>query len=105
MNNPTPQQLAEVIKKLRLDNNFTQAQVGAKLGVSRSTVSNIERGESDIPYSMLINLATTYNMGVGKLLWMAQPDKVSVSKDVCAPSIKSQKSWIVRFGEFIFGND
>ena len=56
------------IRNLREDRDLTQKQMGIILSCSQRVYSNYERGDIDIPTSVLIKLADFYNVSVDYLL-------------------------------------
>ena len=60
--------VAEMIKKTRIEANMTQEEYGAKLGVSRQTVSSWENGRSMPDLQMLIDICNIYHISLDKLL-------------------------------------
>ncbi len=56
------------IRDLREDRDLTQRQMGVILNCSQRVYSNYERGDIDIPTSVLIRLADYYNVSVDYLL-------------------------------------
>lgn len=60
--------VAEMIKQTRTASNMTQEEYGAKLGVSRQTVSSWENERSMPDLQMLIDICNTYHISLDKLL-------------------------------------
>lgn len=56
------------IRDLREDRDLTQTQVAEYLNCSQRIYSNYERGEVDIPTSILIRLADFHNTSIDYLL-------------------------------------
>lgn len=56
------------IRNLREDKDWTQVQVAKHLNCSQRIYSNYERGEVDIPTSILIKLADLHNTSTDYLL-------------------------------------
>lgn len=56
------------IRNLREDKDLTQVQMGQILQCSQRVYSNYERGDIDIPTSILIALADFHNVSVDYLL-------------------------------------
>ena len=56
------------IRDLREDHDLTQKQMGELLTCSQRVYSNYERGDIDIPTSVLIRLADFYDVSVDYLL-------------------------------------
>ncbi|WP_339289177.1 helix-turn-helix transcriptional regulator [Paenibacillus sp. FSL E2-0201] len=60
--------ISERIKKLRVQNGFTQSQLGDAIGVSKVSVSGYESGKRVPDLSTLIRLADTFEVSVDFLL-------------------------------------
>ena len=60
--------LSEKIKRLRVENNFTQEQLAEKLNVSRSTISSWETGRSYPDLEMVIEICDCFNVSLDFLL-------------------------------------
>lgn len=58
----------ENIRSLRIDNNLTQKQIAAYLGISQNTYSQYEIGVLNYPIDVLMKLADYYNVSVDYLL-------------------------------------
>lgn len=58
----------ETIKKLRLDNNFSQEYMADSLGLSRPTYREIEKGERELTISEAQKLASIFGMSLNDLL-------------------------------------
>mgnify|MGYP000071183268 FL=1 len=56
------------IRDLREDKDLTQTQMGKILSCSQRVYSNYERGDIDIPTTVLIKLADFYDVSVDYLL-------------------------------------
>ena len=59
---------AENVKQLRSQFNFTQKQLGEKLGISASNISDWENGISRPEYENLIKLADIFDVTLDELL-------------------------------------
>ena len=55
-------EIGQRIKQLRLERGWDQLQLGTKLGISRSQMSNIERGERNIDLNKLKLLSNIFNV-------------------------------------------
>lgn len=62
------QKLSQTIKKLRLQNDFSQEFVAKKLEMSRPTYTQIEKGERDLRISEAQKLASVFSMSLKDLL-------------------------------------
>ncbi len=61
-------QLGQKIRYERLKNGFSQEDLEEKSMVSRRTISEIERGNADIRYTNLLQIAEALNMTLSELL-------------------------------------
>ncbi|WP_413219526.1 helix-turn-helix domain-containing protein [Tritonibacter mobilis] len=60
--------LNELIKRARLEAGLTLDQAAAKMGLSQSTMSRIETGETTITADRLVDLASAYGVSPSQLL-------------------------------------
>ena len=58
----------ENIRSLRIDNGYTQKQIGEHLGISQNTYSQYEIGVLNYPVDVLIKLADLYNVSIDYLV-------------------------------------
>ena len=56
--------IGQAIKKLRLDNDWTQEEVASQLYICRDAYGDIERGKTDICVSRLTQIANLYGVDV-----------------------------------------
>ena len=56
------------IRNLREDKDLTQSEMGKILSCSQRVYSNYERGDIDVPTTILIKLADFHNVSVDYLL-------------------------------------
>ena len=61
-------QLAANLHRLRTDHNYTQAQIGEQLNISRQAYSNYETGKRIPDIDMLIRIADIYEVTLEQLL-------------------------------------
>ena len=59
--------LGEQIRKLRSEQGFSQEEFAAEVGIDRSYMGGIERGERNIAALNLIKIAKALNIDVGLL--------------------------------------
>jgi transcriptional regulator with XRE-family HTH domain len=64
----SPKRFAMRLKQLRDDAGLTQAELAAKIGVSRGYLARLEMGRHDPPLSRLQALAKALKVDVAKLL-------------------------------------
>lgn len=58
----------ENIRSLRIDNGYTQKQIGEYLGISQNTYSQYEIGVLNYPVDVLIKLADLYDVSIDYLV-------------------------------------
>lgn len=58
----------ENIRSLRIDNGYTQKQIGEYLGISQNTYSQYEIGVLNYPIDVLMKLADFYHVSTDYLL-------------------------------------
>ena len=61
-------QLANNLRRLRTENNYTQEQISEKLNISRQAYSNYETGKRIPDIDMLIRIADIYEVTLEHLL-------------------------------------
>lgn len=59
---------SENLKKLRIDNNYTQTSLADKLGISRTSLSYYENGVSEPDLHNLILIAKFFNISIDDLV-------------------------------------
>lgn len=67
--------IAKNIKKLRMDQGLSQAQLAEKLNVTRQTISSWERGNSFPDVGMLVQIAEALNAEVNDLIYPTAKQK------------------------------
>ena len=67
--------------KLRKANNFTQEQVAEYLGINRSTYSNYELGEREMPFELLERAADLF--GCDLVLLLEENKELILQKQRC----------------------
>jgi len=67
-NDPASQVLCERVTDLRQRNNFTLDQLAAASGVSRSMLSQIERGQANPTLAVTFRIAQAFGMSIGELV-------------------------------------
>ena len=64
---------------LRVDNDMTQQQVADYLVCNRLVYARYERGQREIPVSMLIKLAKLYNTSTDYILGLVDCKKILIN--------------------------
>jgi transcriptional regulator with XRE-family HTH domain len=65
--NPNLVKLGEQIRKLRLEQGFSQESFAAEVGIDRSYMGSVERGERNVAALNLIKIAKALKVEVGQL--------------------------------------
>jgi len=60
--------LGNRIATLRLSAGLSQAQLGIKMGYSRTSITNLEAGRQDLPVHKIYELATIFKIEPGELI-------------------------------------
>lgn len=72
-------ELAENIKKLRIQKHLTQSELGKRVGVTTSTVASYETQERLPSIAVLIKLSAEFNVSIEYLLGINKNKTVDVS--------------------------
>lgn len=67
------------LKKLRLNNDMTQAQLAQKLGLTKSVISAYETGLRLPSYDVLIHIARLFKVSTDYLLGLEQKKEIDLS--------------------------
>lgn len=67
------------LKTLRIHNNFTQAQLAAKLGLTKSVISAYETGLRMPSYEILISISRIFKVTTDYLLGLEKKYEVDLS--------------------------
>lgn len=86
-----------VLKTLRLNEGFTQAQLAQRLGLTKSVISAYETGLRLPSYDVLIHIAKIFDVSTDYLLGLEHPQGIDLSglshaeKDALLRLIKAMK--------------
>lgn len=69
----------EKLKNLRIEKGFTQMQLAAHLGITKSVISAYESSLRSPSYDILIRLARTFGVTTDYLLGLEKGDVIDVS--------------------------
>ena len=79
---PSSTHLGDALRELRRRRGATLAEVAQKTGISRSFLSLVENGRSDITIGRLLRLVSFYGAQIADLLPQAEPhDPIVVRRD------------------------
>ena len=62
------------VKLARIENDLTQAQLAEQVGVTRQTISLIERGRYNPTLNLCMGIATAVNKTLDELFWVVEDD-------------------------------
>ena len=65
-------QLYNNVKKAREELAISQTELGKRCGVSRQTISSIERGDYHPSIVLVIKLAQIFNKSIEELFWLEE---------------------------------
>lgn len=65
------------IRDMREDNDLTQKQISSIISCDQSLYSKYERGEREIPLSLIIKLADYYNTSVDYLIGRTENPEIN----------------------------
>lgn len=60
--------ISNILKSLRLQNNLSQMELSKLANVSQSTIANIEKGRNEATTSTLINLSNYFKISIDYLV-------------------------------------
>ena len=65
--------LGTMLKRIRTDNKMLQADIASIVGKSSSAISRYEKGEAEIPATVLVDLCQHFNLSIDTLLGNQNP--------------------------------
>jgi transcriptional regulator with XRE-family HTH domain len=91
------EQLGKQIRKARIDAKVTQEQLARALRLTRTSVTNIERGRQPVMTHVLLQIATTLNTTITDLI--PATESVSPNRQVKSQLKKlpeQKREWVTR---------
>jgi len=73
-------ELAENIKKLRIQKHLTQSELGKRVGVTTSTIASYESQDRLPSIAVLIKLSSVFNISIEYLLGINKNKTIDVSE-------------------------
>jgi transcriptional regulator with XRE-family HTH domain len=73
--------ISKNVKSLRAKRNYTQGQLAKLAQIPRTTLTNIESGESNPSLSNVIKLANALNVGLDLLVSSPRPETILIRND------------------------
>ena len=86
------------LKKLRVENQFTQKEIAIRLGISRGRVSQIESGDTQLNSALARKFATLYGVTIDYLVDFKQEENKLIEK---INGIEFSKDEITEISNFI----
>lgn len=74
------------IKEARMRKRVTQTELGNKLGLTRSSIANVEAGRQRVQLHGIVQIATALQVDLGNLVPTSESDSISVD----APAFRGQ---------------
>lgn len=81
------EKIGELIKKLRTDNNLTQAEFADKLGVTYQAVSKWENGKNIPDIALLKEISKIFNVNIDEIISGEVKDKTSKKNKLLIPLV------------------
>jgi Predicted transcriptional regulators len=89
-------EIANRLAQLRKDQNLSQEELAAKIGVSRQAISNWERGEASPDTDNLILLANIYGKTIDEIL-TGNPPKVEATPETITSQENTSEQYATSF--------
>lgn len=83
------QEVGRIIRSERKSTSITQEELSKELNVSRTTITNIERGNQRIPLHLIYEMAIVLGIEIQRL--MPDPDRIVSKRDNLSISIGDKK--------------
>ena len=74
--------IGENIKQYRLQNGWTQQELGAKIGISKNAIGNYEKGFRSPKKDTMFDLANAFNISIDDLFPPIQKDSSSLTSSI-----------------------
>ena len=81
--------ISKNIKKLRLENGYTQSELAEKLNVTHQTISSYETGRTLPDINILSKLAEIYNVNIEELLYSSESEQKKLTNSIKITAIVS----------------
>ena len=82
---------SDILKELREDNDHTQAELAALLGVAKSTVSNWEQNKNEPSFEVLCKICDLYGTTADYLLGRTADDPLLRKRRIASLSEENQR--------------
>ena len=91
------EQLGLSLMKARRQRRLTQGRLAAAVSVSRTSITNIEKGRQIVPVHLLAKLAQTLNIPIGDLVPSNDSGELGGGVDLQLSALKpEQREWAAR---------
>lgn len=95
------EQLGRRVRAARLRKEMSQTDLGRAIGLSKSSLANIEAGRQDIPATRLVVLANTLDTTVGALCGDDSPATLPRVRVVTTAEVDCEEHGVIWTGEDI----
>lgn len=92
--------IGQLLRKLRIENNYTQDELANKLFLTRQAISRWENSKSIPDYETLLSLSKLYNISVDEILYGKEMNKSKIIKLFL--STINEKNKILKFRNTLF---
>lgn len=79
--NTTDMNIGKAIKIIRTEKDLSQKQIAAKINISQTSMSRIEKGLKNPRHSTILNIANSLNISVAYLMFRALDKEDFINKD------------------------
>ena len=98
--------LGQKLKKYRKDNGFTQEQLGAQLGITKSAIVNYETGIRKIPFDVLASLCDLYKVRIDDLITKQTTLNDILENEIGqTPLSEKQERLLINYIELLIGDN
>ena len=97
--------IGQKLKKYRKDSGYTQEQLGAKLGITKSAIVNYETGIRKIPFDILASLCDLYKVRIDDLITKRTTlNDILETKIGQVPLSEKQEQLLINYIELLVGD-
>jgi transcriptional regulator with XRE-family HTH domain len=89
------QAFGHAVRQLRQERGMTQAELAVRLGLGRTSITNLEKGQQSPPLSMLPDIANALGVDPVQLVMKAMPGKHSSDTGTLSETVhdKELRRW------------
>lgn len=86
--------LGTKIRQARIERNFSQGEMARVVGLSRTSITNIERGRQPVQAHVLVQIAETLNVNLSTLLTIERSQSDKDTKEDLKKFEPSIREWV-----------